>query len=86
MELKGVLSGGTGVKLKGVLSGGTGVEQRWAVVELGWNSRECSEGNWDGTAVGCGGAAVGCTERNCTNTCTHLQVEHRNKLYKYKQN
>ena len=68
------------------------------MVELAWNSggmwwnwggAQGSAQRWNcgGAAVGCGGTAEGCdTERNCTNTCTHLQVEHRNKLYKYKQN
>ena len=74
------------MELKGVLSGGTGVGQRWAVVGLGSSSWECSM-----VKLGPGGAAVGRggtterwdTERNYTNTCTHLQVGHRNKLYKY---
>ena len=62
-----------------------------SVVELGWNSgglwwnwggAQGSAQRWNcgGAAVGCGGTAEGWdTERNCTNTCTHLQVEHRNK-------
>ena len=54
-----------------------------------WGGTQGSAQRWNcgGAAVGCGGTAEGWdTERNCTNTCTHLQVEHRNKLYKYKQN
>ena len=63
-------------------------------MELGWGSGGLwwswggAQGraqwwSWGEAAVGCGGAAVGWdTERNCTNTCTHLQVEHKNKLYK----
>ena len=51
-----------------------------------WGGTQGSAQRWNcgGAAVVCGGTAEGSdTERNCTNTCTHLQVEHRNKLYKY---
>ena len=87
MELKGVLRGGTGVELKGVLSGGTAVGCGGTGVEL----KGVLSG---GTVVGQRWAVVkqrrAETQKETVQipARVHLQVEHRNKLYKtnYKTN